>query len=133
MNEKNSVGLLVVDGDCGFCLTSVRWIKRNMIKNLEFEMYQRLELGKFGLSEEECQKQVQYVYDSKIYAGAEAYAKLFSNSNNVGLRLLGLLMRTPIISQVTKLVYQLIAANRSKLPGGTPYCELPASNPKNTR
>ncbi len=119
--------LLIFDGDCGFCTSTANWIQRNSQLAIEIEPYQWSNLDSFGLTEAEASAKVQLVAQGKIFAGHYCMAKLLMMQSNALLRVLGALMVLPAVNWLSAKVYDLIAANRHKLPGDTPACKMPPS------
>jgi predicted DCC family thiol-disulfide oxidoreductase YuxK len=86
--------------------------------------WQRADLPGLGVRAEDAATAVQWVTaDGRVFAGAEAIARMFLTGNIV-LRLVGVVMLLPVIRAVAKLVYRVVANNRSHLPGGTPACKV---------
>jgi predicted DCC family thiol-disulfide oxidoreductase YuxK len=122
---KANAPILVFDGDCGFCTTTANWIKKNSKVALEIAPYQWTDLGQYGLTAEEAAAKVQLVVGDKVFAGHNCMAKLLLIQPNVFLKLVGAVMVMPVIEPISARLYTWIAANRQKLPGGTPACKLP--------
>jgi predicted DCC family thiol-disulfide oxidoreductase YuxK len=121
-------GTLLYDGDCAFCSTSVRLLRNWVPTDAEIVPWQRADLVSYGLSEADCADAVQWVSETTRHSGAAAFAALLRTSRpwwRVVGRLLGsragLLLADP--------VYRWVAANRYRLPGGTPACQLPDTDP----
>ena len=55
--------LLVFDGDCGFCTTSVRWFERRFPDAFATSPYQFLDLDALGLTAAQCDAKVQWIGD----------------------------------------------------------------------
>ena len=117
--------VLIFDGDCGFCTTTANWIEKSSLTPVEIQPYQWAKLAKFGLTEQEAAAKVQLVVGSKVFAGHHCMAKLLLIQPNALLKLLGAVMVMPGIDPISAKVYDWVAANRHKLPGGTPACKLP--------
>jgi predicted DCC family thiol-disulfide oxidoreductase YuxK len=117
--------VLVFDGDCGFCTTTANWIKKNSKVALEIAPYQWTDLGQYGLTAVEAAAKVQLVVGDKVFAGHNCMAKLLLIQPNVFVKLVGAVMVMPVIEPISARLYTWIAANRQKLPGGTPACKLP--------
>jgi predicted DCC family thiol-disulfide oxidoreductase YuxK len=117
--------VLIFDGDCGFCTTTANWIEKRSLTPVEIQPYQWAKLADYGLTEKEAADKVQLVFDGKIFAGHHCMAKLLLIQPNALLKFLGALMVTPGIDPISAKVYAWIAANRHKLPGGTPACKMP--------
>ena len=114
---------LIFDGDCGFCTTSAGWARR-IAPGVATVAWQLTDLDALGVSEQQAAAQVQYVDDDGcVSGGAAAIAQLLIASGGL-LGLLGRLMRLPVVRVVAAWVYKLVAANRYRLPGGTPACRV---------
>lgn len=122
---NSSAPVLIFDGDCGFCTTTADWIKKNSKVALEIAPYQWTELGQYGLTTEEAAAKVQVVVGDKVFAGHYCMSKLLLIQPNILLKLVGAVMVLPGLDSISAKVYEWIAANRQKLPGGTPACKLP--------
>lgn len=122
---NSSAPVLIFDGDCGFCTTTANWIKKNSKVALEIAPYQWTELGQYGLTTEEATARVQVVVGDKVFAGHYCMSQLLLIQPNILLKLVGALMVLPGLDSISAKVYEWIAANRQKLPGGTPACKLP--------
>ena len=117
--------VLIFDGDCGFCTTTANWIEKRSLTPLEIQPYQWAKLAGFGLTENEAADKVQLVVDGKIFAGHHCMAKLLLIQPNVLLKFVGAVMVMPGVDPISAKVYEWVAANRHKLPGGTPACKMP--------
>ena len=116
---------LVYDGDCAFCTSSVGFLRRLRLRAGIVIAWQHADLAALGLTEQQCSAKLQWVDDSgRISSGHEAVARLLLASARPW-RVLGALLLMPPFSWVGARVYDLIAANRGRLPGGTPACSLP--------
>jgi predicted DCC family thiol-disulfide oxidoreductase YuxK len=125
LRGNSSAPVLVFDGDCGFCTTTANWIKKNSKIAIDIAPYQWTDLNQFGLTTEEAAAKVQLVVGDKMFAGHYCMAKLLLIQPNVLLKALGALMVAPGLNPISAKVYEWIAANRQKLPGGTPACKMP--------
>lgn len=116
---------LVYDGDCGFCTSAVRWTGRLRLQPGTVTPWQTADLPRLGLTQQQCEAKLQWVADDgRVSSGHEAVARLLLHSA-LPWRLPGLLLLTPPLSWLAAWVYTTVAANRGKLPGGTPACALP--------
>jgi predicted DCC family thiol-disulfide oxidoreductase YuxK len=126
---------LVYDGDCAFCTSSVQWMTRRHLAADEVIAWQHADLEQYGLTAEQCDAAAQLVLPEGVWSGHRAFGKLLLRSQ-WWWKPLGALILTPPTSWLAGAVYRFIAANRDKMPGGTPACALPAaerpvaSNPK---
>jgi len=117
--------LLIFDGDCAFCSSSVRFGQRHIKRLARAEPYQFLELDAFGLTAEQCNAAVQFVaVGGRVYAAHDAVSMVLRGAGK-GWWLLGSLMQLPGIHWLSGVVYRWVARNRHRLPGGTAACALP--------
>ncbi len=116
---------LVYDGDCAFCTSSVRWVRRARLRVDAVTAWQHADLAALGLTPEQCEAKLQWVADDgSVSSGHEAVARLLLGSA-LPWRPLGRLLLVPPLSWVAAGAYAWVAANRHRLPGGTPACALP--------
>lgn len=85
--------------------------------------YQFLDLIQLGVSQSEAESAVLYLRGGKQYKGAEAIARCLMDSKTIWSAA-GWLLRAPVILSFAEIVYSAVAANRHRLPGGTPECQL---------
>ncbi|MEU5881699.1 DCC1-like thiol-disulfide oxidoreductase family protein [Spirillospora sp. NPDC047279] len=117
--------VLVFDGDCGFCSSSVRFMRRRIPTSAEAVPYQSADLAALGTSVEQASYEVVWVArDGRTHGGALGVAKMLVDAGGVW-RPLGLIAQVPPFRWLAHGLYRLIAANRGRLPGGTPACALP--------
>jgi predicted DCC family thiol-disulfide oxidoreductase YuxK len=122
--------VLVFDGDCGFCTSSVEWLKRWCRPAVRTVPWQHLDLAEHGLTQAQVTTAVQWLpsgddADAPVRSGAAAVARVLLHSR-WPWRPLGALMLVPPISWLAAAAYKVIAANRYRLPGGTPACAVPS-------
>ncbi|MDT7570151.1 MAG: hypothetical protein QOE05_325 [Actinomycetota bacterium] len=116
---------LVFDGDCGFCTRCVALVPGSARRTTTVVPYQRADLAALGLTAGECAEAVQWVGDDGSRApGHAAIGRLLQSAGGIW-RALGTALLVPPISWLAALVYRLVAANRMRLPGGTPACAIP--------
>jgi predicted DCC family thiol-disulfide oxidoreductase YuxK len=115
--------VLVYDGDCAFCTSSVHALKR-IGPEAEIVAWQQTDLTALGLSEEEAAAAVQWVtVDGAIRSGHEAIAAALGSAGGPWA-LAGRALLSPGITPIAAGAYRLIADNRHRLPGGTPACAV---------
>jgi predicted DCC family thiol-disulfide oxidoreductase YuxK len=117
--------LLVFDGDCAFCTTSVDKLEELLPTFPEAQPWQWLDIDALGLSKDDVTHYAWVLTGGHHYGGHLAFSALLRMQPTFGWRFLGNLLRTPPFSAAAAVGYQLIARNRSRLPGGTPACALP--------
>ena len=120
-----SRALLVFDGDCAFCTTWVNRLEAALPVFPKTTPWQWIELDRYALSLDDVDRYAWVITPGHQYAGHLALSVLLRMQPVAGLRFLGHLLATPPFSLVASLVYRFIAANRSRLPGGTPACAMP--------
>jgi predicted DCC family thiol-disulfide oxidoreductase YuxK len=117
-------GLLIFDGDCGFCTTSARFASRWVDRHHRYDIqpWQQLDLDQLGLTEDDCIAAAQFVRrDGSVRAGHLAIAEGLKHGAPPW-RPLGHAMTVPGISAVAGKVYAWVADHRYAMPGGTPAC-----------
>jgi predicted DCC family thiol-disulfide oxidoreductase YuxK len=124
---------LVYDGDCGFCTTSIRWVKRLRLRADSVIAWQHADLDALGLTPEQCDLKLQWAAENgALSSGHEAVARLLLQSA-LPWRPVGMLLLTPPLSWLAARAYAWVSANRQRLPGGTPACALtPEQRPGGT-
>ncbi len=119
--------MLVYDGDCAFCTRCVGVLERIGPK-AEIVAWQLTDLDPLGVTEEQAAAAVQWVeVDGTVRAGHEAIAAALSAAGPFWKAVAWILL-LPGISWLAAKVYRLVAANRYRLPGGTPACAVAAED-----
>jgi predicted DCC family thiol-disulfide oxidoreductase YuxK len=120
--------LLVFDGDCAFCTSSARLLGR-IGPRAEIVAWQLTDLERLPITAEQAREAVQWVTgDGTVRSGHEAIAAALGSAGPFW-SVIGHLMLLPGVSSLTARTYRLIAANRHRLPGGTPACAAAARRP----
>jgi predicted DCC family thiol-disulfide oxidoreductase YuxK len=117
-------GLLIFDGDCGFCTTCVRVLRRALPVPPATTPYQWTDLEAYGLTPEDAQSRVWLVTPSDRFGGHLAIAAMLRHQPSAALRFVGWLMVVPPWSWAAATGYALVSRFRHRLPGGTPACQL---------
>ena len=116
---------LVFDGDCGFCSRAAEVARRVLPPGCDVVPWQRADLAALGVTAERAQAEVVWVdRDGAVSGGASAVARGL-RAAGLPWALLGAVLSVPPLSWLAPPVYRLVAANRYRLPGGTPACRLP--------
>ncbi|MBB4942552.1 putative DCC family thiol-disulfide oxidoreductase YuxK [Streptosporangium album] len=118
--------VMIFDGDCGFCTTSVRFAERVFGVRARVTPWQFADLTALGTTRERAEREVLWVERGRVYGGAQAVARLLIAAGPPWI-LAGLVLRIPPFRWVARGAYRLVAKNRHRLPGGTPACSLPAA------
>jgi predicted DCC family thiol-disulfide oxidoreductase YuxK len=115
----------IYDGDCAFCSSSARFLRRYAPSEAELVPWQRVNLPEIGLTERECADSVRWVgADGSRGAGPVAIGHLLCTARWYW-RPVGRVLRTPPGRWLAWPVYRWVARNRHRLPGGTPACSVP--------
>ena len=120
-----SRALLVFDGDCAFCTTWVNRLEAALPVFPRTTPWQWINLDQYALSPDDVDRYAWVITPGRQFAGHLALSALLRMQPVASLRFAGHLLATPPFSLVAALAYRFIAANRSRLPGGTPACALP--------
>lgn len=116
--------IVLYDGDCAFCSSAVRFAQKYIAHQIQFAAFQQTELNKYGLSTTRCQESLKFInHAGEIYSAQDAIAELLISAKR-GWKLIGIALKLPGINFIAALGYKLVAANRHRLPGGTPTCKL---------
>ena len=100
---------VIYDGDCRLCQASIDWLRLKL--DIAAEPFQRAQLERFGLTREECAKEV-IVYTTKAtYRGATAVAYLLRARGN---RLASMVITAS--GPLGRFGYHWVATHRNSLP-----------------
>jgi predicted DCC family thiol-disulfide oxidoreductase YuxK len=116
--------IFIFDGDCAFCSSSARLLRKITKQKIAIEPYQFLDLASYGLTSEQTARSVYYVTQTESFSAAKAIARCLIDARTPW-SIAGFLMNIPVVISVAELVYGWVANNRHRLPGGTPECSLP--------
>lgn len=117
--------LLVFDGDCAFCTTWVNRLENWLPYFPAVTPWQWIDLDAFGLTQRDVTDYAWVLTPRRQFAGHLAFSALLRMQPTAGWRFLGHLLATAPFSWIAAIGYSAIAANRHRLPGGTPACALP--------
>ncbi|MCP9972719.1 thiol-disulfide oxidoreductase DCC family protein [Actinomadura madurae] len=125
--ERPGRPVLVYDGDCGFCTSSVRFLERHVPVQATVVAFQFADLDALGTTAERAEYEVLWIDRAgRVSGGAEAVGRLLTAAGGPW-KALGVAMRIAPVSWLAHGVYRLVAANRHRMPGGTAACMLPAA------
>ena len=112
-------------GDCSFCASCARFIARHIHPNAEVLAWQFADLADLGLTAAECTAAVQHVAPGHpSTAGPAAIADLLRNSTGFW-RPAGRLLGLRPVTALAWPIYNWVARNRHRMPGGTAACAFP--------
>ena len=119
--------VLLFDGDCAFCSTSARLLQRWVRPDCLVLPYQHVDLVMWHVTADRAAAEVLLVRREldtvSISGGARAIAEVLRTGRQPWPAV-GAALRAPGIAVAADLGYRWIAANRYRLPGGTPECAL---------
>ena len=122
--------ILLYDGDCGVCTRLAGFVARRLRPGgsaYAISAYQDADLPSLGLTPAQCDAALQWVEGSgRVSSAQDAVARLLLAST-AWARPVGVVLLAPGVNSLAGVVYRSVAANRSRLPGGTPACQLPAA------
>lgn len=117
--------MLVFDGDCAFCTMTVGQLRRLVRPQATIVAWQHVDLGQLGLTAEACRESVQWVpRPGEALSRGSAVAAVL-RAGRGAWPLVGRVLQWPLARRLTDAGYRLVAANRYRLPGSTPACQLP--------
>ena len=120
-------GLLIFDGECGFCTSSARWVAASWADGSKAVPWQDLGgdgLAALGLTVEQAQTEVWWVDPrGRRSGGHRAVAKSLRAARG-WKRAAGILIDWPPLSLLAAGAYPVVARHRHRLPGATPACAV---------
>jgi predicted DCC family thiol-disulfide oxidoreductase YuxK len=118
-----SRGLLLYDADCGFCTRTARLVPRLGV-TADIAAIQETDLAAYAVDAERAVTEMPFVDASgRVTYGHQAWAAAL-RTGPLPVRLLGRALGARIVAPLAARAYAWIAANRQRLPGGTPACAL---------
>jgi predicted DCC family thiol-disulfide oxidoreductase YuxK len=121
--------LLVYDGDCGFCTKSARWLARRLPEPAVARPGQALDLAELGLTDADVAAAAWWIEaDGTRRRGHAAIGRALAAGGGLW-GVVGRVLLVPPVSSLARPVSALVARNRSKMPGGSDACDLPAPRP----
>ncbi len=116
-------GLMLNDADCGFCMRTARLVMRLGV-DIDRSTIQEADLAALGVDPERALVELPYVHpDGRVDYGHRAFASIL-RTGPLPWRVVGRLLTAPVVDAVARRTYHWVAANRARMPGGTPACEL---------
>ena len=101
--------VVLYDGQCDLCKNSIHWLRKKIdLKALDFHS---ADLSQFGLTLEQCSREVFVITDQNRLSGAKAVAFLLKRRGN---RVLSTFIT--LSGPIGRNSYKWVARNRSSLP-----------------
>lgn len=119
-------GLLIYDGTCGSCRSSVGWVLRHQRSDSHFSVVssQELsdrELAQRSLTRGDVERFVCWIEAGRAERGSRAVARVLLRVKGAW-PLLGSALLVPPLSLVAPVVYRVVARYRHRIPGATSQC-----------
>lgn len=122
-------GVLLFDGDCGFCTASATWLEARLgpfdgntwplVRPWNPDDEQR-----YGITPTEADLEIHWVGASGGVLGGADAVLAYARTGGGGWLWLARLLSLPGAVQLTRAGYRLIARNRHRLPGSTAACQV---------
>ena len=117
IQELGDRGLLIFDGQCGFCRRWVRYMESWLRKHPKAVAWQSLTLSNFGVTEAQCSEAVQFVSRTgKVSSGSDAAAQVLRIAG-FPFNIAGLVLLIPGIKWTAQRAYKWVANNRHRFKG----------------
>lgn len=112
---------IVFDGECAFCRCTVDWARQRLDGDVQFVSWQATDVTMLGLTVGACREAVQWVDAERILTGHRAVAALLRHMR-MPWKPIGVFIDLPLLRLVSRAVYALVKANRSRL---VHFCRQP--------
>lgn len=113
-------GLLVFDGDCGFCRRWIRRMRAWFRRHPDAVAWQHADLVALGLTEQQCREAVQFVDASgRVWSGGDAAAQVLRVAG-FPYSVAGGVMLLPVVKSIAQRAYKWVANNRHRFKGDPP-------------
>lgn len=116
--------MLLVDGDCGFCMRAGGWLAVRT-SGIRIVPLQQVDLDALGLDPVAVSTRLHAMGEGGVRVGSAAIAEALRHGG-LPLRAAAVLLDAPVIRVVAQRAYDVVARSRHRLPGGTAACELPS-------
>jgi predicted DCC family thiol-disulfide oxidoreductase YuxK len=118
-------GLLIYDGDCGFCSRTAAWLRRRLPRGYEVQASQRIEdLYAFKLTRREVHEAAYWIDpDGRQHRAHLAIIRALESSRGL-LGFVAKLGRIWPFEPVAERLYFVIARNRHRFPGAADHCRI---------
>jgi predicted DCC family thiol-disulfide oxidoreductase YuxK len=118
-------GLLIYDGDCGFCERTARWLRKRLPEGYEIQPSQRLpNLEGLGLDKEKVHEAAYWIDpDGTKHRGHRAIMRAVESSGGMMAPLARATKGWPL-DPLASWVYGVVARNRHRFPGASDHCHL---------
>ncbi len=117
-------GLLVYDGDCGFCTATVRWAERRLSDGYRIVSSQQADLDALGLTDEDVARSAWWIDPDGTHSDEHRCIAKALRAMSAPWPVLGRVLTLRPVSPLARRLYRLVADNRSRIrwPGTSPTC-----------
>lgn len=118
-------GVLLYDGDCGFCTTTANAIEQRLgATGVTVRPWRPTDTVRYGVTSAEAEREIHWV-DRRggVLGGADAVLAWWRTGRGPW-PLLGRLLSLPVAIQLARVGYRFIARHRHQLPGATAACRV---------
>lgn len=121
-----SKGMLIYDGDCGFCTATARWIERRLSSGYLVIPSQRAELHSLGLTDGDVDRSAWWIDSDGVRSDEHHCIARALKAMSGPWPVLGRLLTLAPLSPLARCAYRQIARNRHHIrrPGGPKTCRL---------
>ena len=114
-------GILVYDGDCGFCTATARWVERRLSHDYQVVPSQKADLDALGLTDEAVARSAWWIDPSGSRVDEHQCIAAALRAMSGPWPAVGRIMTLGPVNPLARCVYRLVANNRSRIrwPGAT--------------
>ena len=125
MAEPKPRQVLVYDGGCGFCTRCAEWARRRLPHHYDVVAWQRIsDLSALGLTTADVSNSSCWIDSSgRPHLGERGVALVLIEIGGLWA-VVGRALLLPPIRVVAAALYQFIARNRHRMPGGSAACQI---------
>jgi|GEM_PF-384096 len=119
-------GILLYDGDCGFCTTTATALERRLgAVDVVVRPWQPDDEQRYGVTTAQAELEIHWV-DRRggVFGGADAVLAWWRTGHGIW-PVLGRILTAPLLVQLTRWGYRIVARHRHRLPGATEACAVP--------
>jgi predicted DCC family thiol-disulfide oxidoreductase YuxK len=122
--------MLVFDGDCAVCTSTARFARRRLPADVRVVPWQWIEdPAAWDLTHEAIAEAAWWIDDARRpHRGHRALAEC-AKAFGGAWRVFGRLLLAWPLEPLSARAYEVVAGNRHRLPGATPACAIPRSDP----
>ena len=116
-------GTLVYDADCGFCTAAALWLARGGTHAVPWQGLP--DVAAAGLDRSAVQRAAWWLVDGQARVGGAAAIAAALRARGPTTAALGCSLQLPGVRALAAAGYDVVAAHRHRLPGGSAACTVP--------